>query len=164
LQLQRGKLHNICHTHNPLKEDIKKSTTVTPSGSITLDNCKVVYAQEKAQKEFAFEVITPGRRYLLSASNAEEMREWVNVLAAISGDAPPLPPGSSISAEVTPTLLPPPPTVTVFEEEPAPQAKKQPTSSRSSMVVPQTRVEEEELEYPDSGRTTYTKPNSSESR
>lgn len=80
---------------NYKEEDIKKTTNVTPSGSIPLENCKVVYAQEKAQKEFAFEIITPGRRYLLSASTGDEMVEWIKVLSAISGDAPPLPPSST---------------------------------------------------------------------
>lgn len=73
------------------QEDAKKAASITPNGSIVLDpRYKVVLAQEKAQKEFAFEIITPNRRYLVSASTEPEMNEWIETISKTIGDNTPI--------------------------------------------------------------------------
>lgn len=64
---------------------------------------------------------------------------------------------------MTPTLLPPPPTVTVIDEPAQPETR--PKSIRQP-IKPIAVVEEEELEYPDSGRNNNNNKggSSSESR
>lgn len=64
---------------------MKKSSTVTPSGIIPLNNCKVVPAQEKVKKEFAFELITPNRSYILSAISEIQMKEWIQAILEAAG-------------------------------------------------------------------------------
>lgn len=65
------------------KDDSLKSG-VSPLGSINLYNAKVELTQEKTGKDFAFTVATLERKYLMSALNEQEMKEWMEVIRSVS--------------------------------------------------------------------------------
>jgi hypothetical protein len=48
----------------------------------------VELAQEKARKEFAFEIITSGRGYIISANSEQDMKEWMAAIFRASGNTP----------------------------------------------------------------------------
>jgi len=73
------------HYFDPKDEKlIVEKKTVTPKGTIPLREATVVPAQDKVHKEFAFEVVTSGRTYVLSAMSEQDMLRWTNSILKAS--------------------------------------------------------------------------------
>jgi hypothetical protein len=69
-----------------MREDEVRTSVLTPSGSIPLRHCKVEPAQTKVMKEFAFQVVTGNRDYILSADNARDYSDWISIIQMASKD------------------------------------------------------------------------------